>query len=173
MFDNGRKNKLHNFQTLLHPPTHTACRPQCGLPLASPSLSLGQKPKTGLPTQAQAVLTPPKTTTEASSRFLFVFLPDCYSFYDDLKIIKKKFIACFLKCKSAFVFCINLANQSRKFFYLLHLLISGHIRKSGGQHTSIFSKNFYAFSSLSFLTALSSLAFFLFLFVNHCHLQES
>jgi len=108
MFDNGRKNKLHNFQTLLHPPTHTACRPQCGLPLASPSLSLGQKPKTGLPTQAQAVLTPPKTTTEASSRFLFVFLPDCSSFYDDLKIIKKKFIACFLKCKSAFVFWVFL-----------------------------------------------------------------
>jgi hypothetical protein len=95
MFDNGRRNKSHNFQSLLHPPTHTACRPQCGLPLASPS-------------QAQAVLTPPKTPTEASSRFLFVFLPDCSSFYDDLKIIKKKFIACFLKCKSAFVFWVFL-----------------------------------------------------------------
>jgi hypothetical protein len=66
MFEGGRKNKLRKFQTLLHPPTHTACPPPCvGLPLASPSLSLGQKPKTGLRKQAEDVLTQPQQSQPA------------------------------------------------------------------------------------------------------------
>jgi len=60
MFEGGRKNKSLDFQSLLHPPTHPACRPHRGLPLASPSLPLGRQPKTGLQQQAQAVLTPPQ-----------------------------------------------------------------------------------------------------------------
>jgi len=75
-FEGGRKNKSLDSQSLLHPPTHTACRPQRGLPLASPSLSLGRQPKTGFLPQAQAVLTQPQRfnhTTEASLRLLFVF----------------------------------------------------------------------------------------------------
>jgi len=66
MFEDGRKNKPHNFQSLLHPPTHPACPPpRVGLPLASPSLSLGRQPKTGLQQQKQAVLTPPRQSQPA------------------------------------------------------------------------------------------------------------
>jgi len=53
-------NIQDQLKNRLHPPTHPACRPQRGLPLASPSLSLGRQPKTGLQQQAQAVLTPPQ-----------------------------------------------------------------------------------------------------------------
>jgi len=69
MFEGGRKNKPLDFQSLLHPPTHPACPPpRVGLPLASPSLSLGQKPKTGLQQQAQAVLTPPQQSQSVGFR---------------------------------------------------------------------------------------------------------
>ena len=69
MFEGGRKNKPTDSQSLLHPPTHTACPPPCvGLPLASPSLSLGQKPKAGLQQQAQAVLTPPQQSQSVGFR---------------------------------------------------------------------------------------------------------
>jgi len=59
------QDQLTKRKKRLHPPTHTACRPQRGLPLASPSLSLGRKPKTGLQQQAQAVLTQPQQSQPA------------------------------------------------------------------------------------------------------------
>jgi hypothetical protein len=76
MFESGRKNKSLNFQSLLHPPTHPACPPPCvGLPLASPSLSLGRQPKTGLLSQAQAVLTPPRQSQSVGFSQTNVCLP--------------------------------------------------------------------------------------------------
>jgi len=54
-------------------PAHTACRPPCGLPLASPSLTLGHQPKTGLQQQAQAVLTPPRQSQSVIFAPLRVF----------------------------------------------------------------------------------------------------
>ena len=74
MFEGGQKNKPHKFQTLLHPPTHTACPPpSVGLPLAAPSLSLGRLPKTGLQQQAQTVLTPPRQSQAVIFKPLRVF----------------------------------------------------------------------------------------------------
>jgi hypothetical protein len=74
MFEGGRKNKPHNFQSLLHPSTHPACPPpRVGLPLASPLLSLGRQPKTGLQQQAQTVLTQPQQSQAVIFKPLRVF----------------------------------------------------------------------------------------------------
>jgi hypothetical protein len=89
----GRKIKPHKNQSLLHPPTHPACPPpRVGLPLASPSLTLGRQPKTGLQQQAQAVLTPPRQSQSGgfspfgSSATPFVCL-----------LFLKEILFCFLK----------------------------------------------------------------------------
>jgi hypothetical protein len=51
MLEAGRRNKPHNFQSSLHPPTHTACPPpRVGLPLACNSK---RKPSLTQPRQSQ------------------------------------------------------------------------------------------------------------------------
>jgi len=63
MFEGGRRNKPRNFQTLLHPPTHPACRPQRGLPLASALAIARTKAKDWLATASASRLDPTPTVT--------------------------------------------------------------------------------------------------------------
>ncbi len=60
-----------NFQDFLkkrlHPPTHTACRPQCGLPLASPSLSARTSAKDWLAGASASRLVPTPAVTACLS----------------------------------------------------------------------------------------------------------
>jgi hypothetical protein len=74
MFESGRKNKPLDFQSLLHPPTHTACPPPCvGLPLASPSLSARTKAKDWLAYASASRLDPTPAVTVVRLQTLRVF----------------------------------------------------------------------------------------------------
>jgi len=64
MFEGGRKNKPPDSQSLLHPPTHTACPPpRVGLPLASALAIARTKAKDSLATASASRLDPTPAVT--------------------------------------------------------------------------------------------------------------